>query len=90
MKSTLEVQNQIRNNAEEVSSYFADLAKWEKEIQVKDKKLRQSSNNNTQKQRSVTSNSFNDVSIVSESAARHTYDIGYKKWEKFDEFSGKV
>eukprot|EP00602_Paraphysomonas_sp_CaronLab_P001043 CAMPEP_0185033398 /NCGR_PEP_ID=MMETSP1103-20130426/22309_1 /TAXON_ID=36769 /ORGANISM="Paraphysomonas bandaiensis, Strain Caron Lab Isolate" /LENGTH=570 /DNA_ID=CAMNT_0027569655 /DNA_START=49 /DNA_END=1758 /DNA_ORIENTATION=- len=100
----LRVQNQIRHNAEEVGSFFSDLAKWEKEIKVKDKNLREGKGIKGRKpirrgagtvqvstgpspvSHSNTSGTAGSVDRVT-SAAKHTYDIGYKKWEKFDEDS---
>jgi hypothetical protein len=37
---TLKVQAQIRQNSEEISSYLADLSKWEKQISTRDQALR--------------------------------------------------
>mmetsp|Transcript_7330 Transcript_7330/g.12315 ORF Transcript_7330/g.12315 Transcript_7330/m.12315 type:complete len:623 (+) Transcript_7330:67-1935(+) len=89
----LHVQNQIRNNAEEVNGFFQDMAKWEKDIKVKDKKIIQKKL--TKKARSsvpepVTRAGAGTVAVTSTgtpsdksaSAAKHTYDVGYKKWEK--------
>lgn len=95
----LKVQNQIRSNAEEISGYFSDLAKWEKEIKVKDRDIKTGKNVKGRvpiKARSgagtvavasgpapiSTSTIIADKKI---SAAKHTYDIGYKKWENFHE-----
>ena len=41
MDKTLQLQNQIRRNAEEVSSYLGDMRKWEKTIKEKDKKRKE-------------------------------------------------
>ena len=40
MDKTLKVQQQIRLNAEEVSSYLTDLAKWEKTMKTKESNLK--------------------------------------------------
>lgn len=85
MNNTLQVQNQIRNNAEEVSAYFADLSKWEKEIKVKDKRIQEKAQKSSSNSVSITS----PVNSSVESAAKHTYDVGYKKWENFDENYGE-
>ena len=37
---TIKVQAQIRHNAEEISSYLSDMAKWEKNITKKDAQIR--------------------------------------------------
>ena len=39
-QKSLEVQAQIRRNAEETSSYLSDVSKWEKEFKKKDAELR--------------------------------------------------
>jgi len=41
MDSTLKIQAQIRQNAEELSSYIADLSKWENDIKFKEKSLKE-------------------------------------------------
>ena len=38
----MQIQAQIRQNAEEVSSYLTDMRKWEKSIKNKDEKLKAS------------------------------------------------
>lgn len=40
MDGTLKVQAQIRQNAEEISSYLTDMSKWEKTIIKKDQQIR--------------------------------------------------
>ena len=37
---TIKIQAQIRHNAEEISSYLSDMAKWEKNITKKDAQIR--------------------------------------------------
>jgi hypothetical protein len=39
MDKTLQVQTQIRQNAEEVSSFLSDMQKWEKQIKSKDTQI---------------------------------------------------
>lgn len=97
MDATLRVQNQIRHNAEEVSSYLSNLVNWEKSIKKKDKNIlykRSSlaSNEETPVRKGVgTVPTATSVVLPMESgnsrvgtAANHTYDIGYNKWENFD------
>ena len=36
---SLEIQNQIRQNAQEMQDYVADLNKWQKDVKKRDKKL---------------------------------------------------
>ena len=101
----LKVQSQIRNNAEEISTYFSDLAKWEKEIKVKDREIK--SGRGVRGKPAVRTRAgagtvrvdtgpAPEVPFISapknesnvdkgNSAARHTYDVGYKKWENFRE-----
>lgn len=101
---TIVIQNQIRQNAEEVSTFLSDLSKWEKKIKVRDDTLRRHHNIPLSTSSAVdaslsnsktieTSSINNDTSstpvsrnnTATSSAAKHTYDIGYKKWENFDE-----
>lgn len=46
MDKTLQLQSQIRRNAEEVSSYLGDMRKWEKQIKQKDLKRKQDKGKN--------------------------------------------
>lgn len=106
----MKVQAQIRQNAEEISTYLSDLSKWEKSIKVRDKQLRgvtstnkapvrasasssvsslepsgsQAAKATTVKAASAKVSSSSESGFLETSAARHTYDVGYKKWEKFD------
>ena len=84
----LHIQNQIRNNAEEVNGFFQDMVKWEKDIQKKDKSII----NKKKRAKAVRSAAgarpgagtvavTTTVDDKSSSAAKHTYDVGYKKWE---------
>ena len=43
---TLKVQSQIRQNAEEISAYLTDMAKWEKNITKKDQAISSGSTSN--------------------------------------------
>lgn len=88
----LHVQNQIRNNAEEVNGFFQDMVKWEKDIKAKDTKIIQKKL--TRQARSsasapITRQGAGTVAVSDSlpvnkgsSAACHTYDVGYNKWEK--------
>ena len=40
MNPHMHTQMQIRNNAEQMNSYFADLNEWQDQITKKDKRLR--------------------------------------------------
>lgn len=93
----LKVQSQIRNNAEEISGYFSELAKWEKEIKVKDKNIklgkgirgrapvRTRAGAGTVQVESGPAPATHAAGDKKTSAAKHTYDVGYKKWENFKE-----
>lgn len=90
----LKVQNQIRQNAEEISGFFSDLAKWEKDIKLKDKKIQEKKNHATPvrgagaikiSSTATTTTSPNSNISKLNSAAQHTYDIGYERWNKLDE-----
>lgn len=123
MDNTLKIQNQIRQNAEEVSSYLTDLSKWEKSMKQKEARVRGGAISQSPPLSSLTSSSSSSMkglnssnvnksindnlpvrgagtvnittgnsnadsstsSSISKSAASHTYDIGYKKWENFNE-----
>jgi hypothetical protein len=100
MDATMKVQAQIRQNADEISSYLKDLSKWEKTIKTRDQKLRGVEVGGTVPPRgraggirsagtvTVSSNTPAALPVQIESkensAAQHTYDVGYKKWEKFN------
>lgn len=86
----LHIQNQIRNNAEEVNGYFQDMIKWEQDIKKKDKKIIQKKSLRQQvrtapgarKGAGTVAVNTTVCSDKTRSAASHTYDVGYKKWEK--------
>lgn len=42
MDKTMKIQSQIRQNAEEVSTYLSEMSKWEKQIKTKDTKIKTS------------------------------------------------
>lgn len=87
---TIKLQSQIRQNAEELSSYLSDINKWEQSMS----KTKKSAVNNGKIARAPIRESGtikvrnDDVTGASnapaESADSHTYDKGYKKWENFD------
>lgn len=90
--ATLKVQAQIKQNAEEISSYFADLSKWEKSIKKRDGKLRGSESGSIRKPPvrvgsgtvQATHTVVDAPKTKTTSAAKHTYDTGYDKWNNFD------
>jgi len=112
MDATMKIQAQIRQNAEEVSSYLSQLSSWQNSIKKKDQGIVVRATNkaesaprtasvNGKSEPILTSWLSGDVAPVrkgvgtvptvalapdgkSSSAANHTYDIGYKKWENFN------
>ncbi len=92
MDQTLKVQVQIRQNAEELSEYLSDLNKWETNLKksAKPGKQRQVNAANLPVRKGVgtvpvvTQLVNQEVHDKANSSAKHTYDIGYKKWENFN------
>lgn len=95
MDATMKVQTQIRQNAEEVSASLAKLVSWEKAIIKKDqailsKKVSKQDAPPAPVRRgagtvaTIATNSIPSATGAAASAASHTYDVGYKKWESFD------
>lgn len=107
MDKTIQLQTQIRQNAEEVSTYLQDMLRWEKEIEDKDRALAGRKKHQSSVRSSPASSSSSSsapprevgtvFSAVAEaasteelnatkahSAARHTYDVGYKQWDHLD------
>lgn len=89
---TMKVQSQIRQNAEEVSSYLTDMQKWEKTINKRDNKKTTTTSKalpvrvGSGTVKVIEKASSLDVSgaIKNNTAAGHTYDVGYQKWDKFN------
>ena len=86
MDKTIQLQAQIRQNADEVSNYLSDMLKWEKEIERRDKNMKKKvvNNQNTKKinvrDGGGTIVSFEDKGLSmpldkSNSASKHTYDV---------------
>jgi tetratricopeptide (TPR) repeat protein len=103
MDKTVQVQYQIRQNAEEISSYLRDLQVWEKKMVKKNSEIKKVRDTRNEKVREVGTvhvssnpstgvvgnNSIENIDFENKmdknsSAAKHTYDVGYKKWENFD------
>jgi hypothetical protein len=90
--SVVEVQHQIRANASQLQDYFSDLYAWEKNIGKEDlarkraAKTAAKSTAATPPPRKVGgSNGSGDAAAVDgKTPDAHTYDKGYKRWEKFD------
>jgi hypothetical protein len=98
MNAMLAAQAAIRHQAEEQQESLADLASWMSSIKKKDEKLRSSrASVSTAVSRPLPPPSLpppapsggGSVTAVvhrgpNNSAADHTYDRGYRKWESFD------
>lgn len=89
----LEMQHQIRANAANLQDYFSDLYSWEKAIGQEDSERRRrgaksSTSTSTSSKPPPRARKSVVVGEGTGSAARaadaHTYDKGYKRWEKFD------
>ena len=97
----MKIQTQIRQNAEEISTFLTDLGKWEKSIKIRDKQLKRTDNNSKKieirstgasgepklteiESPQIPVSAATEAKGVENSAAKHTYDVGYAKWEKFD------
>lgn len=88
-KSTMDLQLRIRQNALEMQDFYSDLDKWEADIAKRDKELQKK-----KKQKVILIKSNPEIPKPVEDkpkepkppkpADAHTYDKGYKKWEKFD------
>jgi hypothetical protein len=93
--SMLEMQHQIRANAANLQDYFSDLYSWEKAIGQEDAGRRRNKKSGGEssappprvRQSAVISNASEDGTAGGERNKlpdAHTYDKGYKRWEKFD------
>lgn len=93
--SMLEMQHQIRANASNLQDYFSDLYSWEKAISQEDASRRRSKKSGGEsaapppraRQSAVIGSASGDSSGEGGNAKlpdAHTYDKGYKRWEKFD------
>lgn len=97
----MKVQSQIRQNAEEVSSFLSNLSSWQNNIKRKDNELIKKRSGATggdaapavRKGAGTVPTVGAALPIAPPSAAnvgkaataaKHTYDVGYKKWETFD------
>lgn len=94
MDAAFKVQAKIRENARAIQDFTSDLSRWEESIKGKDEKLRRKKGAGTGQmppprgaQASKTVTVRKQASKAKQkgvSAADHTYDKGYKKWESFD------
>jgi hypothetical protein len=84
MGDMLAAQVAIRQQAEEQQESLAELASWTTSIKKKDDKLRVVPSPVASTRPSVTGPSSAVSRGPSNSAADHTYDRGYRKWETFD------
>ncbi|KAG7400325.1 hypothetical protein PHYBOEH_006265 [Phytophthora boehmeriae] len=91
--SVVNIQHQIRANAAQLQDYFSDLYEWEKSI-GKDDSARQRTSKAVKASAASTEvpppRPARSVNVDTERKANakkpdaHTYDKGYKRWEKFD------
>ena len=84
---TLNVQSQIRQNAEEMSSYLSDISKWENKMKNKtNNSTNQNNTKNTNTKQKIRESGTIKLNTTPSLKApdSHTYDKGYKKWEAFD------
>ncbi|KAF4322378.1 hypothetical protein BBO99_00002982 [Phytophthora kernoviae] len=91
--SVVNIQHQIRANASQLQDYFSDLYEWEKTIN-KDDNARQRASKTSKPSVASTAvprpRTARYVGIDTDNKANakksdaHTYDKGYKRWEKFD------
>jgi hypothetical protein len=100
--NVMQVQQQIRANASELQDYFSDLYKWESSINKMDeakKKAPKPRPSNLPRIRDGAQVTTQSTKVVEErlthkdtqqTADAHTYDKGYKKWEKFDVVSHTI
>jgi tetratricopeptide (TPR) repeat protein len=97
--AALKAQTKIKNHAEEMGAYLKDMQAWEKKIKLKNKGLKakprkvppvRASGGLIPVGATATLPSSSTVKTNKKnksthgSAAGHTYDKGYKRWEKFD------
>ncbi|KAG1687971.1 hypothetical protein DVH05_004490 [Phytophthora capsici] len=95
--SVVEVQHQIRANASQLQDYFSDLYTWEKNINKEDLARKRSSKTakssatkretpppRTPRLVGVGNGSEESSTADLKKPDAHTYDKGYKRWEKFD------
>ncbi|ETL49523.1 hypothetical protein F441_01045 [Phytophthora nicotianae CJ01A1] len=94
--SVVEVQHQIRANASQLQDYFSDLYAWEKTIHKEDSARKRAAKTaksptaiaapppRTATIIGVDSNGEKVSTANEKKLDAHTYDKGYKRWEKFD------
>lgn len=83
------IQARMRKEAEEQADALSTVRSWMGDIAKKDQDLQNRQSNRSTR---LESNSSSDVKkgktessvTQGESAAKHTYDKGYKRWENFD------
>lgn len=88
MNALIAAQAAIRQQAEEQQEAAKDLASWISQVKKKDDKLKASSQSVTRRpERPPPSSATQSAAVYrgpNNSAADHTYDRGYRKWESFD------
>uniref|UniRef100_A0A7S3JX94 RNA-polymerase II-associated protein 3-like C-terminal domain-containing protein n=1 Tax=Aureoumbra lagunensis TaxID=44058 RepID=A0A7S3JX94_9STRA len=97
MEKVAKVQHQIRNDALEQQEYLQRMSEWEKDIERRDREIqRQKIKPEVTKEKAKVAPirgtglrvGISDTKGIEnkkkESAAQHTYDKGYGKWESFN------
>ena len=79
------MQHKIRENAMAQSTFFQEMGQWEKDIRKRDKDMRKTKGT-TKATAPIRGSKRIGVQNTNagETAARHTYDKGYGKWEAFN------
>lgn len=87
MNSTMKVQTQIRQNAEEVSSFLQEMGKWEKTIKKKDSSMMSKTGVRPVRSSAIREGGTSQIKstvttkvIEPKDVASHTYDKSGKKW----------
>ena len=89
MESFVHVQQQVRNNAEEMRRAVEDVDEWREEMLRADRSTRASARSLPPVRGSASSPlTYRSEGTPSPhplgTAADHTYDKGYRRWEQFD------
>jgi RNA polymerase II-associated protein 3 len=91
MDDFMTIQSRMRKEAEEQADALSMVRSWMGDIAVKDRDLQNRQNTRTIQEGNSQTYIVNNNTVESvtqqntgETAAKHTYDKGYKRWDKFD------
>lgn len=91
MDDFMTIQSRMRKEAEEQADALSMVRSWMGDIAVKDRDLQNRQNTRTIQEGNSQTYIVNNNTVESvtqqntgETAAKHTYDKGYKRWENFD------